>query len=222
MLNFKYHIKSINSKISRALFSLNRVKHLLPQQALKTLYFSLLHCHLLYACEIWSCVPPSLLKDLIIKQKKAVRIISLSKFNSHSEPIFKKLEILPLTLQFSFNKLVFMQSCIYKNSPIAFHNRWIKNRDRRAQAGDFGPDLRDDNDLHVPFSRTDFIARFPLHNLPKLWNDLPHNVDILSNIPEFKLKLKSHFLNNLNDNVQCNRLLCPTCHLGRWALTTTI
>ena len=165
-LNFKYHIKSITSKMSRALFSLNRVKHFLPQQALKTLYFSLFHCHLLYACEIWSCVSSSQLNEITIKQKKAIRIISNSKFNAHTEPIFKKLEILPLNLQLTFNKLVFIHSCLYEHSPVVFHNRWIKNRERRAQDGDLGPDLRNDNDLFVPFSRTDFISRFPTLTFP--------------------------------------------------------
>ena len=182
---------------------------------MKTLYFSLLHCHLLYACEIWSCVPPSLLNELAIKQKKAIRIIGNAKFNAHSEPLFKMLEILPLSSLVNFNKLVFIQSSLYSHSPIIFRNRWLKNRERRSLAGNLGPDLRDDNDLFVPFSRTKFVSRFPLYSLPKLWNDLPDLVDIISNDTEFKFKLKIHMLEKLNDTVSCKRLLCPTCHLGR-------
>jgi hypothetical protein len=46
-LNFKYHINYIPNKLSRALFSQKSVKNILPTSSLKTLYYSLLHCHLI-------------------------------------------------------------------------------------------------------------------------------------------------------------------------------
>lgn len=160
-------------------------------------------------------MPTSLLKDLVLKQKKAIRIVNNSNYNAHTEPIFKKLEILTLYSQLNFNKRVFIQSSLFNHSPVIFRNRWIKNRDRRAASGDLGPDLRNDNDLHEPFSCTEFISRLPFFNLPKLWNDLPAQVNIHSNIHDSKTFLKVHLLGKLNDAVVCNRLLCPTCHLGR-------
>jgi hypothetical protein len=45
-LNFKYHLKQLSSKLSRALFQIRRVKNILSKEALKTLYFSLFHCHI--------------------------------------------------------------------------------------------------------------------------------------------------------------------------------
>jgi hypothetical protein len=55
-LNFKYHINYINSKLSRALYSLRTVKHTLPTNSLVTLYYSLFHYHPIYAIEIWGTV----------------------------------------------------------------------------------------------------------------------------------------------------------------------
>jgi hypothetical protein len=54
-LNFRYHINQICSKISRALFMLRRCKNFLSAQSLKILYYSLIHCHLIYGIKIWSC-----------------------------------------------------------------------------------------------------------------------------------------------------------------------
>ena len=48
-LNFKYHINKISAKLSSALFCIRRCKHFLTKAALKTLYFSMFHCHLIYA-----------------------------------------------------------------------------------------------------------------------------------------------------------------------------
>ncbi len=103
-LNFKYHISYLSNKLSRALYSLRSAKNLLPLKSLKTLYFSLFHCHLIYAIEIWSSAPSSALQPLIIKQKTAIRIVANKKYNDHTEPLFKELSILPLPdLIISFN-----------------------------------------------------------------------------------------------------------------------
>lgn len=51
-LNFKYHIKTIRTKISRALFSLRAVKNILSQESLALSYHSILHCHLVYAIQV--------------------------------------------------------------------------------------------------------------------------------------------------------------------------
>ena len=48
-LNFKYHISKISGKLSSALFCIKRCKHLLSDTALKTLYFSMFLCLLIYA-----------------------------------------------------------------------------------------------------------------------------------------------------------------------------
>ena len=42
-LTWKYHLSHINKKVSRALFSLKQVKHFLPKQCMKTLYYALTH-----------------------------------------------------------------------------------------------------------------------------------------------------------------------------------
>jgi hypothetical protein len=45
---------------------------------------------------IWTICNQQLQKDLHIKQKMAIRTVAGLKYNDHTEPIFKKLEILPL------------------------------------------------------------------------------------------------------------------------------
>ncbi len=47
-LNFQFHIKHICSKLSKSMFAIRSVKHILPAEVLKTLYYSLIHCHLIY------------------------------------------------------------------------------------------------------------------------------------------------------------------------------
>jgi hypothetical protein len=84
--NFRYHINHISNKLSRAFFFLRKSKHFLTPSALKSLYFSLIHCHLTYALPIWSSTLFSHLKPIVTKQKIAIRLITNSPFNAHTEP----------------------------------------------------------------------------------------------------------------------------------------
>jgi hypothetical protein len=51
-LNFKFHVQQIMTKVSRALYILRTVKNVLIPIALKSLYYTLFHCHLIYAMPI--------------------------------------------------------------------------------------------------------------------------------------------------------------------------
>jgi hypothetical protein len=52
--SFKYHVKLTLFKVSRALFILYIVKKILIANALKSLYYLLIHSLLIYASPIWS------------------------------------------------------------------------------------------------------------------------------------------------------------------------
>ena len=107
-LTFKDHIKNVNSKISTGLYFLRSARHILNEKSLKYMYYSLIHSHLKHAIHIYSCAIDSLLKTLFIKQKNALRIITNSKYNAHTEPIFKNLSILPFPKLCEFFKIQFM------------------------------------------------------------------------------------------------------------------
>jgi len=52
-LYWQKHLSRINSKISRALFLIKQVQFSLPVESSHTLYFALLHPHLLYRILSW-------------------------------------------------------------------------------------------------------------------------------------------------------------------------
>ena len=214
-LNFKFHIKQLSAKISRALFILRRVKHYLSANSLTTLYYSLVHCHLTYAVEIWSCTAISNLKPLVLKQKEAIRIISNSRYNAHTEHLFKALEILPFHSLSDSMKLKFMHSYVQNFLPTAFNNTWIRNRDRRLLEGNLLlQELRSDGEFYAPVSRLEQFKRFPLYLLPNLWNGLAASYSIIRRKTEFNDKIKTLFLSDLSPTIVCNRLLCPACLLN--------
>jgi len=212
--SFRQHVAKISTKLSKALYVLRKVKNFLPVKALLLLYYSLFHCHLIYAAEIWSSAPEHLINQLFLKQKAAIRLIANAKYNAHTQPLFKQFEILPLTKLILYQKLVFFQSVIQKRAPPTFDNVWFTNREYRINRVDANNyrELRDDGEYYIPFSRTQTLKRAAIFVLPHEWNLLPPNLQIIRNVKEFKVKLKEYFMDQIPVNFICTRIFCPACN----------
>jgi hypothetical protein len=191
------------------------VKNILSSEALKTIYYSVFHCHLIYAIQLWSCTNSTFLTEIVRKQKQAIRLICGAKYNSHTEPLFKKTGILPFVQLADFFKMQFMQQCYQDLLPPKIQLNWIKNSARRQADGE---DLRlyhtrNFDDFFIPFSRLTSVDKLPLMVFPRLWNTFPNgDIKMIRNRSDFKLKLKLYLLTGLSDVVTCNCLLCQACH----------
>jgi hypothetical protein len=125
--------------------------------------------------------------------------------NTHTEPLFKKFEILP------FNDLVFLARSQFmflhsKNlTPALFFGTWVRSADR-------GLNLRNQTEFRIPFSRISLVEKLPLVCLPTTWsNAILDNVRKLPNIHLFTIAVKKILLERLQPSVTCNRLFCPSC-----------
>jgi len=102
-LNFKAHINMLCRKLCWSNYVLNQFKHFLPIYILRTLYFTLVHTHLNYGILTWGCNSNSIVKI----QKKSLRIISDSKYNAHTSPLFSALDLLTVHDIYQLNVLKF-------------------------------------------------------------------------------------------------------------------
>ena len=89
-LTWKPHVQKVSKKLSKTVGILSRLKNELPQDILLIIYNSLFLSHINYGLLCWG----SKIKEIEKIHKKAIRIISKSKYNSHTEPLFKKLKLL--------------------------------------------------------------------------------------------------------------------------------
>ena len=122
-------------------------------------------------------------------QKKAIRIINKSKYNSPTPMLFASLKILPLEHLITLTAGQLIHSIYYKYSPESLHDTWITNEQRGINQ-----DLRDSHQLYTPFARTDHVKRLPYFSFPKLWNELP-DFKLSRNPITFKIALKWHLHN---------------------------
>ena len=89
-LKWNSHVNKIGNKILQTIGVINKLKHLIPQKTLLTIYNSLILPHINYCILTWGHDSNRILK----LQKKAIRIIVKGSFYTHSDPIFKKFNIL--------------------------------------------------------------------------------------------------------------------------------
>ena len=91
-LNWNAHTNKLFGKISRNTGILNKIKLFLPSRILKTIYSYLILCQLNYGILVWG----QNYKRMFKLRKRVMRIITCSKYNAHSEPLFKELKLLKL------------------------------------------------------------------------------------------------------------------------------
>ena len=112
-LNWKRHSEKICNKCAKMIGILNRLKYVLPHGIKTMLYNSLILPHINYCIMAWGYKGSRLLKI----QKKTARIITLGGYSTHSEPLFKQLNMLKIADQLRLQELKFYFKYIHKNLP---------------------------------------------------------------------------------------------------------
>ena len=209
-LSFKYQVSCIRKKLSKALYILRMVKKTLPKDSLKLIYYSIFHCHLIYAIQVWSCCNQNLINDLFKMQKSAIRIICNTSYNEHTEPLFKKEDILPLPDLVNFFKIQFMQRFCQGFLPPSFNQIWTRNSIRNIGENEIL--LRNNNRLQLPPSRLVLTDRLPTVSFVRIWEQFPdEQIKFIRKKTEFDQKLKKFYIKDLAESIVCNRLFCPSC-----------
>ena len=112
-LSWKYHAKMIAIKITKIIGILHKFKYIFLKEMFLIIYKSLIMPHLNYGLLFWGVK----LKDIVLLQKKAIRLVTHNTYNSHTEPIFMENGLLNLVDMFLLNKLKFIHKLIHNNLP---------------------------------------------------------------------------------------------------------
>ena len=122
-LNWDRCEDKIANKISRTLGVMNKLKHFLPKYTLKIMYSSLIALHFNNNILLWGFNTHRLIK----LQKRAIRVITDSKYNSHTEPLLKSLNILKINDIFTIQCLKFFHNYINNRVPVFFGSFFVEN-----------------------------------------------------------------------------------------------
>ena len=103
-LSWESHIKYISGKLSRVIYLLRSLKNHIPDSYVRCSYFSYFHSIISYGVILWGNAPH--VNDILLLQKKAIRVISGSSHKAHCKPLFIQFKIMTVINVFIYATLI--------------------------------------------------------------------------------------------------------------------
>ena len=189
-LNWKSHIGYVAKKIKRGVGVLSKLRYFTNIHILKKLYYALIQPFLVYGIIVWGNTYETTLNPLLILQKRALRIITFSKSDEHSSPIFKTLKILKISDLVSQNIAIFMYKYHYELLPLVFQNFF----DALTSIHSYNTRQASKKSYYIPKARTNYGIFNIRFQGPKVWNSIDESFKSLTSLKKFKKKLKWSYL----------------------------
>ena len=206
-LSWKYHVNHVKTKISKSLAYISTSKRSLTREVKILLYKALVESHLNYCMTIYGNAKVSTLEPLVKIQKKAIRIITGSKYNSHTTPLFAKI-----------NSLKFEDLYILRCAELAM--RVVKGATSPGMSLCFRVLEQDGNArtrgehtilprLYIPRAKTTTMMRMPSYTIPRIWRDLDDKYKMIGPIAlknDYKFYKKEEY-----SEWKCQKPECYAC-----------
>ena len=108
----------LKTKLNKAKGLLAKIRHLVSENLLRTIYFAILP----YGCQIWRQKDSQEFKSITTVQNKGLRILNFKGLLEYSSPLYKSSKILKLIDLIKLNNILFVYDQINNNLPNAFEN----------------------------------------------------------------------------------------------------
>ena len=190
-LSFSGHIKQVKSRLIKGNTILYKVRHFLPSHLLTNTYYAHIQPHIDYGLNLYGYAAETHIKDVIVQQKKAIRIMCFKKYRETTEPLFTNKNILP------FHKNLQLQAGKYL---------WKAANDYLCPSLNPLFNKRDDGSFHLPHRRLDVSQNSIVYTGVKLWNDIPPEIRSCTSLSNFKMKCKEHLQPGSNGNNNNNNM----------------
>ena len=190
-LSWKYHINELSKKLSRTVGIFYKIRHLVPLEVLKMLYYSLFYSFISYGITVWGFTHKAHTKKIFLAQKKIIKVMTFNKITSHSDPIFSELEFLKFDDIRQLQLLSFVYDCQNKIAPAYFQDYFVPS----SQIHSFNTRLASRGDLFLERKNTfQYGIRSIEFTGARLWNMLPIALRETSSSIVFRSDLKKHLL----------------------------
>ncbi len=118
--------------------------------------------YLEYGILLWGSAAQSIVKPIELLQKKAIRIVSNSTYNAHTDPLFKAQNILKVKDIHELHVNNFMYQYHNSHLPTSLSNLFTRNNNRHNHR------TRHRNDPYFTHRRTALAAQSIIYRGPKL------------------------------------------------------
>lgn len=177
-INWKSHVEKIKSKLSQFTYSLRELKKSTDIKTATTAYYAYAYAWLNYGTILWGNSVD--VHDILVLQKKCIRILANIQNNETCKPYFKTLKILT-------------QPCIYILELCKFVR---KNNQLYTKLGDMPRryESRSKNNLFQVTSKLKLHSSGPFPMSIQIYNKLPENFKCELNYNKFKNNVKKFLI----------------------------
>ncbi len=191
-LSFINHISYIKAKISKGIGILIKTRKYLNKEKRVDLFNTFILPYMTYCLEVWGNAYDSHLEPIIKLQRKAIRIITFSRYTVDADPLFWELNILPL------KKLVIQRIGLQMHKystytlPIAVMELFVTNDTIHAH------DTRHAHDLRHQIGKREYMYKNFSFRAVHIWNHLKSrdNLKTAVSYTVFKHTLKEYLFHN--------------------------
>ena len=142
-LSFNQHANYLVCKLRRNNGMLSKIRHFVPENVLRSIYYSIFESHLSYCCTVWGQKGNRIVDRLITLQNKALRILTFSAPRESSRPLYLQLKVLQFRQQVEMQNVLLVNSSLNKLTPLSLqnifefcrngHNHGLRNQLRLTQ-----------------------------------------------------------------------------------------
>ena len=149
---------------------------------LLTLYQTLFQPYLVYGITLWGSTNKRYLKPIEQLQKKAIRYITKSAYNSHTQPLFRDTKLLKITDLHKLQVCKFMYQVSSRNVSNSLCNAFTANRSVHEHH------TRNRNDPRMSNMKSALAANSMTYKGPQLWHSLTRDMKDSNNVNSFGKK----------------------------------
>ena len=162
-LDWNSHMIKIANKLSRAIGIMHKLRKIIPMQILKVMYSSMILPHLYFGITAWGFT----CRRVFRLQKKAIRINTKSKFNAHTEPLFRELSLLKVKHIFQLQCLKLYYNITNGRTPAFFSSMFVLNDTVHSYQ------TRHRGDIHIPLTNTTSAQNCIRQYFPRMITTMP-------------------------------------------------
>jgi hypothetical protein len=189
-LSWNYHVTYVKNKIAKSIGILSKAKKMLKSDSLITLYYSFVFPYLTYCIEIWGGSCTTILKPLIIQQKRIVKLISNDKGSLSSTARFKNLKILSVSKIYVYKMLLFCFKYANNMLPRTICNLFTHRSEIHAY------NTRNSNAIELPRLCPEYVKQSFKYNAIKIYNKAISMFDFSLKYKMYKKKIREYLLAN--------------------------
>ena len=179
-LSWKTHIDKVAKTVSRNIALLRRIKKYLPHDIRLTFYKTFIQPHLDYCNTIWG--KSNHISRIHLLQKMALRIIMDQPKLTHSAPLFKHCDIMPIQTRVSFRTATLVYKSLNDLTPPYMKELFVP----LDQISSRNTRFSERNKLYIPKRNLCVSWRSLRYNGAVVFNSLPSHIQNCDTLSSFK------------------------------------